>query len=252
MRLTYIYHSGFAIETSKFTAIIDYCSDSISKDSGVVNDRLLYRTLKMYVLVSHSHSDHFDPVIFEWKERRNDITYILSSDVEPFVPEKYKKDVVFVRKDDVFNDSLLKVNIFGSTDLGVSFKLSFENMIMFHAGDLNNWHWNEESTPKEVAEAESFYLSELDHIAMSTSHLDLAMFPVDPRLGHDYMRGAEQFMAKIKTRVFVPMHFDSEYRKAEAIKKVAEQYGTKVYVPRHRGETLDNLEEFIDNGQDHE
>ena len=37
--------------------------------------------------------------------------------------------------------------------------------------------------------------------------MDLVMFPVDPRLGTDFMRGAQQFIDRIKTSVFVPIHF---------------------------------------------
>ena len=65
-----------------------------------------------------------------------------------------------------------------------------QGKLIFHAGDLNNWHWKDESTPQEVAEAEGNYLKELDIIAKYTQAMDVVMFPVDPRLGTDFMRGA--------------------------------------------------------------
>lgn len=59
MKLTYIYHSGFAIEGDGFTLLIDYYKDSGSNGEGVVHDHLLHRTGKLYVLSTHSHPDHF-------------------------------------------------------------------------------------------------------------------------------------------------------------------------------------------------
>lgn len=246
MRLTYIYHSGFAIEAPDFTVIIDYFEDSLGAERGVVHDRLLHRPQKLYVLSSHGHSDHFNPDVLKWKDIRSDITYIFSEDIKSLTGLKFR-DVLFLSKDESYEDDLLRIDAYGSTDLGISFKISFDNRVMFHAGDLNNWHWNEESTLEEIAEAETAYEQELDHLAASTPHLDLAMFPVDPRLGSDYMLGAEQFLAKIPTRLFVPMHFGDAYDKARAIGAVAQRYNTKVYVPPRRGEILDDLEDVIDD-----
>lgn len=59
MKLTYIYHSGFAIEAEEVTIIIDYYQDSSEThpDQGVVHDYLLQRPGKIYVLSTHFHAD---------------------------------------------------------------------------------------------------------------------------------------------------------------------------------------------------
>ena len=238
MRLTYIYHSGFAIETANFTAIIDYYQDSINKDQGVVADRLLHRPQKLYVLVSHGHKDHFNPEILKWREERQDITYIFSKDIEASSKTPFC-DITFIDKDEQYKDDILQIDAFGSTDLGISFRIKADNKVIFHAGDLNNWHWNEESTDDEIKEAEEFYLRELNHLAATTPAIDIALFPVDPRLGKDYMKGAEQFLAKIPTKTLIPMHFDTEYKKAAEIKGIAERYKTAVFCPSHRGDTIE-------------
>lgn len=238
MRLTYIYHSGFAIEAANFTIIIDYYQDSINKDHGVVADRLLHRPQKLYVLVSHGHADHFNPDILKWREERHDITYIFSKDIEKSSKMNFT-DVIFIDKDEQYKDEILQINAFGSTDLGISFKIQGDEKVIFHAGDLNNWHWNKESTPEEIKESEEFYLRELNHVAASTPSLDIAMFPVDPRLGKDYMKGADQFLGKIPTGLFIPMHFDVAYDKAAAVASVAEKYNTKVFTPLHRGDIIE-------------
>lgn len=237
MDLIYIYHSGFAIETPECILIIDYYEDSIDKDRGVVHERLLREKKRMYVLSTHSHHDHYNPDILQWRDLKKDITYIFSKDIEPLI-SKVPENVTFIDKDGIFTDELLTVKAFGSTDLGVSFKIELGGKVIFHAGDLNNWHWNEESTVDEIKEAESFYERELNHVAKFTKYIDLAMFPVDPRLGKDYMLGAEQFIDKIPTKLFVPMHFGLSYDRAKGISSFANRHGVKTFVPECRGDVL--------------
>ena len=125
----------------------------------------------------------------------------------------------------MWQDEELTVQAFGSTDVGVSFLIDAEGERIFHAGDLNNWHWEEESTPEEVCLAEKAWHQELDTLAKATDHIDLAMFPVDPRLGKDYMRGAKEFVKKIKVHRFVPMHCWDQYDKANAFRPFIEATG---------------------------
>lgn len=242
MRLTYIFHSGFAIETHNFTMVIDFYQDSLGEKRGIVYDRLLSRPQRLYVLSTHGHADHFNPEVLEWRKRRSDIHYVFSRDIMDMVKSKVEH-VTYLDKGDVYKDDFIQVSAFGSTDIGLSYKIKTEKKTIFHAGDLNNWHWNEESTEAEVKEAQDNFTEELNHLAVSTPSLDLAMFPVDPRLGKDYMLGAEQFLSKIHTKVIVPMHFDGSYEKAKAIEPIAAKYKTIALVPTCRGELfeLDNL-----------
>lgn len=64
-------------------------------------------------------------------------------------------------------------------------------------------------------------------------------FPVDPRLGKEYMRGAGQFVTKIKTHIFVPMHFTPEYAKANAFRDFAEAHGVRFVSLTHRGQKIE-------------
>lgn len=235
MRLTYIYHSCYTIEAANFTIIIDYYKDSINDHQGVIHDRILHRPYPLYVLSTHGHHDHFNPEILTWKELRSDIRYIFSEDIRSVIKQP-SEDITFIAKDGEYKDELLTINAYGSTDLGVSFKITRGDNVLFHAGDLNNWHWNEESTEDEIKEAEAFYERELNHVAATTPAVGLAMFPVDPRLGKDYMKGAEQFLSKIETALIAPMHFDTAYEKAAQIENIAKKYGTSAFIPQRRGE----------------
>ena len=51
MRHTYIYHSGFAIETEGYTILIDYFKDTgKTPNTGFVHDQLIQRLGTLYIL----------------------------------------------------------------------------------------------------------------------------------------------------------------------------------------------------------
>ncbi len=222
MKLTYIYHSCYALECDEFTIIIDYYEDTLKpSEKGLIHSRILHNPGKLYVLSSHSHPDHFNPEIFCWKQQKKDIQYIFSRDILD-AGMANKEDAIYLDKLETYEDDFLKIKTYGSTDIGISFLLQAEGKQIFHAGDLNNWHWNEECSPKEAQGYETNYLNELELIAKDVTHLNLAMFPVDPRLGKDYMKGAEQFVSRISTDILAPMHFDEAYDKVAAFASYAE------------------------------
>ena len=64
MRLTYIFHSGFAIETDRCILIFDYWMDP----EGIV-PQLLKTEKPVYVFSSHFHEDHFNREIFRGGKR---------------------------------------------------------------------------------------------------------------------------------------------------------------------------------------
>ena len=239
MRLVYIYHSGFALEADGFSILIDYFKDSDpDPDKGYVRSELLKRAGTLYILASHFHPDHFHSEVLKWKEQKPDIKYIFSKDILKRRRAK-ADDAIYLKKGDAYQDELLIIKAFGSTDVGISFLIETEGRRIFHAGDLNNWHWKDESTPQEVAEAEGNYLKELDIIATETSVMDLVMFPVDPRLSTDFMRGAQQFIDRIKTSVFVPMHFWERPAEVMAFGPYAESKGCRYIVLSVPGEGTD-------------
>lgn len=239
MKLTYIYHSGFAIEGDGFTIIIDYYKDSSGNEKeGIVHNTLLKKEGKLYILSTHSHADHFNNEVLKWKYEHPNTIYIFSRDIRKYRKAK-EKDAIYLDKLDTYKDDTLYIKAFGSTDLGISFLIKIKDKTIFHAGDLNNWHWNEESTHEEIQEAESAYNKELNLLAENVKHLDLAIFPIDPRLGKDYMKGAEQFIKTIKTDIFVPMHFGEEYKSSEAFAPIAKASNTRYIAWKERGESID-------------
>lgn len=238
MKLTYIYHSCYVVEADDFAIVFDYYKDSgQSLLSGYVHDEVLKRKGRLYVLSSHAHPDHFNREILTWKQEKEDIVYIFSTDILHAGKAKME-DALFLKKGDEYEDDNLHIRAFGSTDIGISFLIGTEGKLLFHAGDLNNWHWMDESTKEEAEEAEHAYLIELDLIAKTTTRLDLAMFPVDPRLGSRYMRGAEQFVSTIQTDTLAPMHFGEAYDKVAAFEDYAERHHCRLLKLTHKGQQL--------------
>lgn len=238
MKLIYVYHSGFILENDDIVVVIDYYKDSGWKGKeGIVHEYLRNTEKKLYILASHAHPDHFNPEIFSWSEKKN-FRYILSSDIRKGDKE-WEDGVVWLDKGEMWQDDFLRIKAYRSTDAGISFLLHIEGKYIFHAGDLNNWHWQEESTEQEAEEAEKAFLREVAVLAKDVDFLDLAMFPVDPRLGTDYMSGAKQFIDRIPVRKFVPMHFWERYEKANAFREYAENHGTEFIVLTHPGMSVE-------------
>ncbi|MEG0647396.1 MAG: MBL fold metallo-hydrolase, partial [Bacteroides sp.] len=127
MKLDYVYHSGFAIEAPGVTLILDYYKDSSETvhNQGIVHDELLQRPGKLYVLCTHFHPDHFNPEVLQWKEQRPDIHYIFSKDILRH-RRANKESAYYISKGESYEDDTLRIDAFGSTDVGSSFLIHLQ------------------------------------------------------------------------------------------------------------------------------
>lgn len=236
MELVYLEHSGFLLRGTACSVVIDFYHDAVMPDGQECTAReISTETGNIYVLASHAHADHFNPKVLEWYRMNPAVRYIFSADI---TLSDVSAPVHFLRKGEKWSDGYLTVSAFGSTDVGVSFLLEMEGKKLFHAGDLNNWHWRDESTPAEIRAASLAFARELESLLPFAGEIDVAMFPVDPRLGTDYDLGARQFVDAIRPRLFVPMHFWGNYREANAFGTYAESRGTHFVSLHHPGETV--------------
>ena len=240
MEIIYLHHSGFAILANQFTIIIDFFEDSESESCGILHDKLLNKNGTMYVLSSHFHADHFNRQVLEWKKQKNDIKYIFSHDI--YKRRRIEKDAaIWLKKGEEYADNNIKITAFGSTDVGISFMIEAEGKTLFHAGDLNNWHWMDESPEEEWKRDEQKFLNELKIIKEKYDKVDIAMFPIDPRLGTEYMRGGKQFIEAIQTSTFIPMHFWNDYASANKFQEYARSRNINSPEINHRGQIFSNL-----------
>jgi L-ascorbate metabolism protein UlaG (beta-lactamase superfamily) len=203
----YIYHSGFAIETRNHFLIFDYYkhpNNELSDD--ILSPKSIESRDNIYVFSSHSHGDHFNPSIFHWKQYNPEIRYVLSNDLET---QKNQCNYTLLAEGEERTINDLYVKAYGSTDIGVSFLVKVDGLTIFHAGDLNWWHWKEDSTEEQKL-AEASFKKHIEHIKSQVNYIDIGFFPVDPRLEEYYYIGGEHFLKELQPKLFVPMHFGDE------------------------------------------
>ena len=202
LKVIYHYNSGFSIQVGSTLLIFDYWEgeDRELSQVGRITPQMLKPFEQIYVFISHAHPDHLDPIVYTWENEGLPITYIVSSDM----PVGTRGKRIAPLQEKAFGDNL-SVKAFMSTDLGVAFLVRIYGMNIFHAGDLNLWHWRQESTLREIEAAEQAYYEAIEPI--KGEHIDVAMFPVDPRQGVMYDAGANHFILTMKPRLFIPMHW---------------------------------------------
>ena len=202
LKIVYYYNSGFSVQVGSTLFIFDYWEGENRSLSASVRIRpeLLKAYERIYVFISHAHPDHLDPVVYTWAKEGLPITYIVSSDMPIGT---IGKRLAPLQEKQLTQDIWVKA--YQSTDLGVAFLVEAYGLRIFHAGDLNLWHWRQESTLREIEAAEKDFYDALE--PLKGEHIDVAMFPVDPRQGLMYDAGANHFILTEKPRVFIPMHW---------------------------------------------
>lgn len=221
MKITYLQHSGVVVEYEDFVLIFDYYKGELPEFS---------RDRKIYVFASHWHQDHFQKSIFDWKMRYPEIIYILSDDIRA----EHTADVIMVSPEQDYEVRGLKIKTLRSTDEGVAFFVwipgkNGEEKRIYHAGDLNWWHWEEEGELYN-REMRSSYQKALRFI--EGMHVDAAFVPVDPRLGDAYYLGIHYFLEKVDAKAVFPIHMWDHYEICERLlaQPEMENYREKIAV----------------------
>lgn len=235
-KITHLFHSGYAVETAEHFLIFDYYQPFHDKTGGIAEGIITADYLKtkknVLVFVSHNHADHFDPIILDWAKDNSAITYILSSDVQTNT-DQLTCHVLSAYEEIYVGQVAIKT--FGSTDQGISFLLHVAGLSIFHAGDLNWWHWSGESLDEQTSAASAFK-AEMDKLAQQVIEIDIAFFPVDRRMEEFYSIGAEYFADKLKPKLLVPMHFGKDFAATQAFAKKAKGLAIHTVEISHSGQ----------------
>lgn len=205
VKINYLYNSGFVVETENNLLIFDYYLDDAPENdkcinNGYISNSTLTTNKKIIVFSSHSHFDHFNPAIFKWRQFNSNINYVLSSDIE----SEKASNIYYISPYENICIANVAIKAFGSTDLGVSFLVCADGISIFHAGDLNWWHWYDDTDENNLAMEKSFK-NEINKI--KGKKIDIAFFPVDPRLKESYYLGGKYFIDEVHPKIFIPMHF---------------------------------------------
>lgn len=140
MRVTFLAHDGFFIELDQVCLLFDWWKGVLPP----LPDKPLL------VFVSHRHEDHFNPAVFALADCKADIQFLLGSDFHltphnltkwQLSPETAAKCRRCGKHDTFAPLPGVTVETFPSTDEGVAWMVTVNGQSIFHAGDLNWWHW---------------------------------------------------------------------------------------------------------------
>ena len=241
MKVTYLEHSGFVIEDGKRAYVFDYWKDPAGViDTLVAQGYELHvfvshihhdhyvKSIFKYLPYIHSVWYHEDvPASGDiFKEVQKIAGANLDAEKASLVLERINNECptdsqivseeqlteelvqqVFslhsMKVGDTVESDNLTVTMFGSTDEGGSFLVDTDTHRIFHAGDLNWWHWSGD-TPENIAEAKA--LKEKEFAPLTGLSVDIMMFPVDARLEVAREWGALEVLGMMNTKLFIPMH----------------------------------------------
>ena len=212
LKVTYLKHSGFLVETPDKYLLFDYWKGEIPS--------LNYKK-KLYVFASHVHHDHYVKDIFKLENQCESVKYILSFDIERSNDWKKAEQVYFLDAIESVEIDDLQIKTLCSTDEGVAFLVKTDDYTIYHAGDLHWWHWPGDPEEDNQRRKET-YQKEID--LLEGEKIDCAFVVLDPRQEEAGSWGMEYFLKHVESRYVFPMHCWEKY---EIIKDFKEKNDTK-------------------------
>ena len=219
MNITHLGHSGFLIEFEDCYCIFDYYIGRLP---------VLTPSKPVVVLASHFHADHYNPRIFELLKSQGteQIYAVLSKDISE---KRWPQDIPVTKV--TFHQAYelphsIKIQTLLSTDSGVAYLLKHDNTVIYHAGDLNDWSFDETTEfydEKKNRQITGMYRHEIDLLQkqLEGQSIDAAFLPLDPRQGAFADKGMAYFLEKINVKKAYPMHY---WNKPEIIDWFMEKY----------------------------
>ena len=241
MKVTFTGHSGFYAVLPEAALLFDFYTGKLPEPVP---------GKPLFVFVSHAHADHFSGEIFRLAESGASVTFILSDDIpEGRIPPDLLRQTVFMGPDETLSVPLPKgaelvVRTFRSTDEGVAFLLDIGGKRIYHAGDLNDWHWDDIDIPWNEEQRTGYYdaLSKIARVVQEDGHVpDCAFVPVDSRLGPFYYMGLREFMEEVGADLIFPMHLFGDPGIIQKMKAhpAAKEYGDRILGTGTPGESFD-------------
>lgn len=204
--------------------------------------------------------------------------YLLSYDVVKHRRVDKSLPAAVLRPGHGYEDVNLTLQAYRSTDIGVSTCTTFhapcaeavapgsgeaaagsegaaarEETTVFHCGDLNNWYFSQDKETEAdklkvtLGQMEGLFLSVVREMQEAHPAIDHLMFPLDPRLGEDMLRGATQWLTKISVAHFYPMHYWDLYpAMCDGLQQLAALFpATRFHCPADMPESHDALSSLL-------
>ncbi|MBP6923824.1 MAG: MBL fold metallo-hydrolase [Veillonella sp.] len=194
MKIEFLSHSGFLIDDGQRCYVFDYY-----KDPAHIVEKQFKAGRELWFFVSHIHHDHYNPEIKNFDSTKTQ--YIVHKDI-PLTGVQHLHTLEPTEDVTIQN---VAIHMYGSTDEGGSFLVDNGKKRIFHAGDLNWWHWLGD-TLENIRFARK--LMEKEFIPLADLTVDIALFPVDARLEEAREWGVLEFLKFVTVKeLLVPMHY---------------------------------------------
>ena len=232
MKVTYLCHSGFAVELERHILVFDY-------DTGELP--IFDQGKQLLVFASHFHPDHYNKKILSLKGLYPNVRYVFSKDI-PIPKEERDESMHFMKKRDMAEVAGCRIRTLRSNDEGVAFLVQVPEgadgrKTIYHAGDLNWWYWEEEDDETWNEPMRQAYQKEIAKI--EGEEIDYAFFPLDSRQGEESVLGINYFMRHTNTKIVFPMHmwgYDILDKFLE--KSVSEPYRERIMKVKEPGQSF--------------
>ena len=211
MRVTFLAHSGFAVELDSVCLLLDWWKGELPE----LPDEPLF------CFASHRHQDHFNPRIFSLDDGTRELRFLLGKDISlsaynrkkwNLSDETAEKCVVLSGNEKIDLPHGVTVETLPSTDEGVAFLMTCEGKTIYHAGDLNWWHWEgEDKAWNRNMETDFKRFIE----PLRGRRIDLAFAPLDPRQEGAADWGLRYLLELAEVEKLIPMHQWEDYRPTE-------------------------------------
>lgn len=227
MKVYYIEHSTFLVESETKYLLFDYFDHSVIPEIGYEGKLpILDDNKPLYVFASHGHKDHWSLEALRWAEDRDNIHYILAKHIRlganylkrNGIDSEIKQKITFVSAGNEYKVDDMVITTLRSNDEGVAYLIHTDGVNIYHAGDLNWWG-------STIGQGELYtntygmsYKRELK--ALKDKVIDLAFVVLDPRLGEEcYYLGMEYFLQNIECDLVFPMHLWKQYEYIDRLKR---------------------------------
>ena len=232
MRVTFLAHSGFLVELEHVLLLFDW----YRVDLPPLPDKPLL------IFASHRHDDHFRPEIFSLAEGRPNTRILLGKGIRlsPHtcekwgVPLKWAEESTVLRGGDCVTPLPdVTVEALPSTDIGVAFVVTAEGRTIYHAGDLNWWHWKDSDAAWNRNMEVNFkrYLAPL-----AGRRIDLAFAPLDPRLEDAIDWGFRYLLDTADVQRLLPMHQCEDFAATTRFLAAHPEYADRVVPVTENGQ----------------
>ena len=228
----YLGNAGWAVKTTDRLLIFDYMEDERrADDASLLNGHILpeeIKSQKVYVFVTHEHTDHFAPVIYEWKKSLQNIEYIFGFE------SKETPDYVQImnpREDKVVDG--MTIRTISSTDAGVGFLIQVDGLVILHTGDHAN----------RTKVLEKPFSDEIDYLSEMRLSPDIAFISIKGcgfRDAEAVKTGVYYALEKLQPKAVFPMHAsgDEYFYRSFAEEAADQNFKSKFVCAENKGDSF--------------